>query len=156
MCPGLALASLEATLEGGRDHSALAWGSLAQPRLLLLADDNTVPAAASIRLRVVNALGDNVAVNALVNFVNRAPALGPGSAAPYADARGRHRAHRDLHDHGRHHGDRHRQHRARRCRHRADGLPPRHLRGAGRARRHRPLTAATTSLVRVAGGYARP
>jgi uncharacterized protein DUF4397 len=81
--PGTALASLGATLEGGRDHSALAWGSLAQPRLLLLADDNTVPAAASIRLRVVNALGDNVAVNALVNFVNRAPALAAGSAASY-------------------------------------------------------------------------
>ena len=81
--PGTALATLAATLEGGRDHSALAWGSLAQPRLLLLADDNTVPAATSIRLRVVNALGDNVAVNALVNFVNRAPALAAGSAAPY-------------------------------------------------------------------------
>ena len=81
--PGTALASLGATLEGARDHSALAWGSLAQPRLLLLADDNTIPAAASIRLRLVNALGDNVAVNGLVNFVNRAPALAAGSAAPY-------------------------------------------------------------------------
>ena len=82
--PGTALASLAATLEGGRDHSALAWGSLSQPRLLLLADDNTVPAAASIRLRLVNALGDNVAVNGLVNFVNRAPALAAGSASSYA------------------------------------------------------------------------
>jgi hypothetical protein len=81
--PGTAIASLAATLAGGRDHSALAWGSLAQPRFALLADDNTVPAPASIRLRVVNALGDDVPVNALVNFVNRAPALGAGSAAPY-------------------------------------------------------------------------
>lgn len=81
--PGTAIATLAATLEGGRDLTALAWGSLTQPRLLLLADDNTIPAAASVRLRVVNALGDNVAVNGLVNFVNRAPALAAGTAAPY-------------------------------------------------------------------------
>ena len=81
--PGTTLASLSATLEGGRDHSALAWGTPAQPRLSLLADDNTVPPAASVRLRVVNALGDNIAVNGLVNFVIRAPSLAPGTAAPY-------------------------------------------------------------------------
>ncbi|MEO7744425.1 MAG: DUF4397 domain-containing protein [Usitatibacter sp.] len=81
--PGTALASLSATLQPARDHTALAWGVPGQPRLLLLADDNTIPVSASVRLRVVNALGDNVAVNALVNFVSRAPALAAGSAAPY-------------------------------------------------------------------------
>ena len=86
--PGTALASLAATLAGGGDHSALAWGSLAQPRLLLLPDDNTVPATASVRVRLVNALGDNVAVNGLVNFVNRAPALAAGTASPYVTLAG--------------------------------------------------------------------
>ncbi len=81
--PGTALASLTATLEAARDHSALAWGTAAQPRLLLLADDNTVPAPSSARLRVVNALGDNVPVNVLVNFVSRAQSLVAGSATAY-------------------------------------------------------------------------
>lgn len=81
--PGTALASLTATLEPARDHTALAWGVAGQPRLLLLADDNTVPNPASARLRMVNALGDNLAVNALVNFVSRAPSLAAGSATAY-------------------------------------------------------------------------
>ena len=81
--PGTAMATLAATLDPGRDHSALAWGTLSAPRLLLLTDDNTVAVLNNAKLRFVNALADNAPVDVLVNFVGRHSSFAAGTASAY-------------------------------------------------------------------------
>lgn len=81
--PGTTIASLDAALAPARDHSLFAWGTLSAPTLAFLADDNTAAPAGSARLRFVNALGDRVAVDVLVNFVRRVSSLQPGTTAAH-------------------------------------------------------------------------
>ena len=48
--PGVSIASLARQIDPTRDYSLLALGSLAAPQLVALADDNSLPDAAVIRV----------------------------------------------------------------------------------------------------------
>jgi hypothetical protein len=80
--PGTTIASLSATLSSARDYTLLASGTLAAPRLTLIADDNSPPAIGNVKIRFVNAVsGSNV--DALVNFASQAQGIAPNTASAY-------------------------------------------------------------------------
>ncbi|HET9578316.1 MAG TPA: DUF4397 domain-containing protein [Usitatibacter sp.] len=80
--PGTNIASTTRSLEPARDYTMLAAGTIASPSIVLVADDNTLPAAGNAKLRFVNALaGGNV--DALVNFASQAAGIAPATASQY-------------------------------------------------------------------------
>lgn len=82
--PGTALATKSQTVDPARDYTVLALGTLASPQLNVLVDDNTLPNTGFAKLRFVNALAGQGAVDALVNFASQASAIAPGTASGYA------------------------------------------------------------------------
>ena len=62
--PGSTAATLAATLQPARDHTVVAMGTVASPRLVLFTDDNSAPAASLARVRFANVRADGVAVDA--------------------------------------------------------------------------------------------
>ena len=60
--PGSTAATLAATLQPARDHTIVATGTVASPRLVIFTDDNTVPATGLARVRFANVRADGVAV----------------------------------------------------------------------------------------------
>jgi uncharacterized protein DUF4397 len=60
--PGSTAATLSATLQPARDHTIVAVGTAASPRLILFTDDNTAPAAGLARVRFANVRADGAAV----------------------------------------------------------------------------------------------
>ena len=73
--PGSAVATLNATLAPARDHTLVGVGTLAAPRLLLFADDNSSPAAADARMRFANMRADGVAVEVRMNGTSTVASL---------------------------------------------------------------------------------
>ena len=81
--PGSALASASLTLEGARDYSLLAGGTLSAPRLVTLTDDNSAPASGFAKVRYVNALADGATVDVLFNSASQAAGLVPYVPSSY-------------------------------------------------------------------------
>jgi hypothetical protein len=80
--PGTNIASLTTTLASARDYTLLASGTVAAPKLTLIADDNSPPAVGNAKLRFINAIsGSNV--DALVNFASQAQGIAPNTASSY-------------------------------------------------------------------------
>ena len=80
--PGTNIASLTATLASARDYTLLASGTIAAPKLTLIADDNSPPNVGNAKIRFVNAIsGSNV--DALVNFASQAQGIAPNTASAY-------------------------------------------------------------------------
>lgn len=65
--PGTTVATLNASLTPARDHTLVAVGNLASPRLVIVADDNSLPAAADAKMRFANLRADGVAVDVRLN-----------------------------------------------------------------------------------------
>jgi hypothetical protein len=61
--PGSTVATLAATLQPARDHTIVAVGDAASPRLVVFTDDNTAPATGQARVRFANVRADGVAVD---------------------------------------------------------------------------------------------
>ena len=61
--PGSTAATLAATLQPARDHTIVAAGTVASPRLIVFIDDNSAPAATLARVRFANVRADGVAVD---------------------------------------------------------------------------------------------
>ncbi|MEO7744424.1 MAG: DUF4397 domain-containing protein [Usitatibacter sp.] len=80
--PGSAAASLAATLQPARDHTLIAAGTVAAPRLLLVTDDNTAPGATAARLRFANVRADGVVVEVRRNGDGLVAALGADTVTP--------------------------------------------------------------------------
>jgi hypothetical protein len=61
--PGSTAATLSATLQPASDHTIVAMGTVASPRLIVFTDDNTAPATGQARVRFANVRADGVAVD---------------------------------------------------------------------------------------------
>lgn len=81
--PGVASATLEATLDAGADYTAVALNSTTQPRLVVFKDDNTPPASGYAKIRFVHALAGTTSVDALINFATQAAGLPSQGASSY-------------------------------------------------------------------------
>ena len=81
--PGTIIASAAVTLSPALDYTMLALGSIAQPRLVVLTDDNTVPATGFAKIRFVNAANGVGNVDVLLDFASRATGIAPGTASAY-------------------------------------------------------------------------
>jgi hypothetical protein len=81
--PGTNIATLSRALDPALDYSLVATGTLSQPGLTALTDDNTLPSAGYARLRFVNAAADRPAVDALVNFASQASSIAYKSGSDY-------------------------------------------------------------------------
>jgi len=80
--PGTTIASTTASMTAGRDYTTVTAGTGASPRIAVLTDDNTLPAAGSAKIRFVNALADGATVDVLLNFAQQAtgvPSIGASS-----------------------------------------------------------------------------
>jgi hypothetical protein len=82
--PGAIIASATLQLAPARDFTMLALGSMAQPQLAVLTDDNTVPPAGLAKIRFVNAMTGSGNVDVLLDFASRAAGLAPGTASAYS------------------------------------------------------------------------
>jgi len=82
--PGTPIATLAQQLEPARDYSLMALGSISQPRMVMLADDNTLPASGYSKVRFVNALSGSAGVDVLVNFASQTSGLAYSAASGYA------------------------------------------------------------------------
>ncbi len=82
--PGTIIASASVALSPALDYTMLALGSIAQPRLIALADDNTAPSAGLAKVRFVNATNGAGNVDVLLDFASQASAVAPGTASAYS------------------------------------------------------------------------
>ena len=82
--PGTIIASASVTLSPALDYTMLALGSIAQPRLAVLTDDNTVPPTGFAKIRFVNATNGVGNVDVLLDFASQATGIAPGTASAYS------------------------------------------------------------------------
>ena len=78
--PGSTAATLAATLQPARDHTIVAAGTAASPRLIVFTDDNTAPATGLARVRFANVRADGIAVDVRRNGAAAVAAVGAGTA----------------------------------------------------------------------------
>lgn len=81
--PGTTAASLAATVLSARDHTLVAAGTVASPRLLLFTDDNTAPGTTAARVRFANVRSDGVAVEVRRNGAAAISALAPDTVSSH-------------------------------------------------------------------------
>jgi hypothetical protein len=82
--PGATIATLGLVMAPAQDYSVLSLNTLAQPRLVALVDDNTVPVTGYAKVRFVNATLGNSGADALVDFATQASGIAPGTASAYS------------------------------------------------------------------------
>jgi hypothetical protein len=81
--PGTSIASLPVKLDPARDYSVLAVNTLAQPQLVALVDDNTLPTSGYAKVRFVNARAAGGNADAFVDFASQATGIATGAASGY-------------------------------------------------------------------------
>jgi hypothetical protein len=81
--PGVAIASQTRAFDAARDYSVIAAGATAAAQLVVLADDNSLPAAGLARVRFVNAMPGPASADVQLNFASQVSQLPYGAASSY-------------------------------------------------------------------------